>query len=442
MRIAWLTPFDSGGGIPRFSRAVVLALGAIDGVDVDLWHPRTASPLDPHRLAPKALPDSLDEATAALSGYDHVVYNLGNHTSNHAAIYDVSRRLPGVVVLHDTVMQGFFVGYADEVRRDPALYLAMMRYVYGASSEHFAAEGLGPDRSPEWWAEAARRYPLVEPCLFGATAAVTHSGDGLAPVSRRYGSLLPATVLDLPSAVVDIDAAQRDAASRADLGVPTDRVLLLVAGRLGPSKRVEVVLRAIAAEPELRDGAFLAVAGGGDAEHLAYLRRLARKLGIEPLVRFFAEPNDRIMHSLIAAADICVTLRNPSTESASAVLTEQLHFGKAVVVTRIGLYDRLPNDVVLKTDPGDETVSVSAALVALAGDPVLRASYEQAAAAWAEAHVSPHAYAERLVAFLRTLPERGAALARVDKAASELADVATVDVRARASAIAERLANG
>jgi glycosyltransferase involved in cell wall biosynthesis len=439
MRIAWLTPFDDQGGIPRYSRAVALALSAIDGVDVDVWHPRTASPLDPHGLIPRELPASAGTAVAVLRTYDTVVYNLGNHTANHAAIYDISRRLPGVVVLHDTVMQGFFVGYADTVRHDPAHYLALMRYVYGPDSERFAAEGLKPDRSADWWAQAARRYPLVEPCLFGATAVVTHSGDGLEPVTRRYGELLPATVLDLPSAA-DACAASASLASRAELGVPEDRVLLLIAGRLGPSKRAEVVVRALAGEDALRDGAFLVIAGGGDPEHLAHLRRLVRELGVEPIVRFVVDPDDRTMHGYIAAADVCVTLRNPSTESASAALTEQLQFGRAVVVTRIGLYDKLPDDVVFKTDPDDEQASVAAALVALAADPALRAAYGRAAAAWAETHASPHTYATGFLAFLGTLPESARALARVDSAAAELAGTPASELRTRASELAVRLA--
>jgi glycosyltransferase involved in cell wall biosynthesis len=445
MRIAWLTPFDNSGGIPRFSRAVVPALHAIEGVEIDLWHPATASRLDAPALTPKVLPDSLEQAVAALEAYDHVVGNLGNHTVNHAAIFDIGRRLRTVVVLHDTVMQGFFVGYANDVRHDPEHYLALMRYVYGPASERFAADGMRPDRSPEWWAQAGRRYPLVEPCLFGARATVTHSRDALDLVTARYGDLLPTAVLDLPSSVVDIEASRRDAMDREELGLPRDKVLFLVAGRLGPTKRAEVVLRALAADPVLRRDGLLVVAGGGDSDHLAFLRRVAGELGIEGEVRFVPDPDDRTMHSLLVVADVCVTLRNPSTESASAALTEQLHFGKPVVVTRIGLYDRLPDDVVLKTDPDDEEASVSAALVALAGDHELRASYGRAATAWAESHLSPRAYAAGLVAFLHSLPERGAALDRVDAAAVSLADVAVDapadDVRARASEIAGRLAS-
>lgn len=440
MRIAWLTPFDSSGGIPRFSRAVVLALDSHHGITTDLWHPLAASRLDPEGLSPKVLPSGVDEATGMLEGYDIVVYNLGNHTANHAAIYDISLRLPGVVILHETVMQAFFVGYALDMRRDPTYYLALMRYVYGPDAERFAAEGLTPDRSPDWWAQASSRFPLLEPCLFGATAAVTHSADGLDLVTERYGDLMPTAVLDLPSNVLDIVAARHGVMSRAELGLPEDSVVLLVAGRVGPSKRAEVALRAMAAEPPLRDGAFLVIAGGGDPEHMAYLRRLTRELDVDSLVRFVPDPDDPTMYSYIAAADVCVTLRNPSLESASGALMEQLQFGKAVVVTRTGLYAKLPDEVVYKTDAVDEQSSVSAALVALAGDPALRSSYARAAAAWAEEHVSPHAYAAGLLAFLRTLPERGQALARVDAAIAELAGAPADELRTRASNLAGRLA--
>ena len=162
------------------------------------------------------------------------------------------------------------------------------------------------------------------------------------------------------------------------------------------------------------------IAGGGQEDYVAHLRGLAKDLGIEQGVRFVVEPDDRKMHSLISAADIAVNLRYPSIESGSASLVEQLYFGRPTIVTRVGVYDEFPDDLLVKVDMADEAGSLRAALLSLMNDPEERARLSAAATAYAAANFSPDRYAEAIVEFVEKTGAERESLARVDAAAVEL----------------------
>ncbi len=404
MKIAWLTPLCRTSGISRYSLAVVRSLSALHDVEVDVWYPDTGDDFD----CPWARARAFDrDGHPDLASYDAVFYNLGNYVFNHAEIYEHYLRVPGFVVLHDKVMQGFFFGFANEMRHDPLYYVRLMRYVYGPEAQRFAVDGLLKGQSSAFWEKAGENYPLFEPCLFNATGVVSHSAETIALVDGRYPGLLPSLELALPHFIYDMAYAGKPLLTREELGLPADKTVLVAPGRFGSQKRLHVTLTVIAADPELRENTLLVIAGGGQEDYVAHLRGLAKDLGIEQGVRFVVEPDDRKMHSLISAADIAINLRYPSIESGSASLVEQLYFGRPTVVTRVGVYDEFPDDLLVKVDMADEAGSLRAALLSLMNDPEERARLSAAATAYAAANFSPDRYAEAIVEFVeRTGAER------------------------------------
>jgi glycosyltransferase involved in cell wall biosynthesis len=225
------------------------------------------------------------------------------------------------------------------------------------------------------------------------------------------------------------------------LGLPDDRVVVVAGGRVNATKRLEAVITAIAGDSDLRSAVLFAIVGSGDTEYLDHLRRHVRREGLMDQVRFVTDPDDRLLHSYIAGADVCVNLRNPSTESASAALVEQMHFGKPVIVSRTGVYDEMPDDVVVKTDIIGEVSSVRAALRELVFDRDSRARVASFASDYASLHNSPAAYAQHLVEFIGSLGERGGPLRLVDESAGEMYGSPVDDSYAAAvDLLAERLA--
>ena len=237
MKIAWLTPLCRTSGISRYSLAVVRSLSALHDVEVDVWYPDTGDDFE----CPWARARAFDrDGHPDLASYDAVFYNLGNYVFNHAEIYEYYLRVPGFVVLHDKVMQGFFFGFANEMRHDPLYYVRLMRYVYGPEAQRFAVDGLLKGQSSAFWEKAGESYPLFEPCLFNATGVVSHSAETIALVDGRYPGLLPSLELALPHFIYDM-AYTRQAAADARGARPSCRQDR--AGRPGPVRQPEAAAR-------------------------------------------------------------------------------------------------------------------------------------------------------------------------------------------------------
>lgn len=419
LSVAWMTPLARRSAIGRYSIAAVRALSAL--ADVDVFYPTTGDDLTCAEARSNTPIEKIGALEEDLAGYDAVFYNFGNYLDYHTAIFDCYLRVPGIAILHDKVMQGFFVSRIT--RQNPPYYLQLMDYLYGAPGRRIARDVLRSGWTTEIESLTAREFPLFEPCLFNAYAAVVHSHGAMDLIGRRYGDLLPVTAIDLPTFVYDMEYAGRALADREELGLASDEMVVVVAGRMNPTKRLDVILDAVRNDPQLRAAVRLVFVGGGDAEYLQVVRELADRSGLGDRLRLVFDPDDRDMHSYIAAADVCVNLRNPSTESASASLVEQLYFGKPVIVTRTGVYDEVPDDVVVKTNLSSEVESVREALRRLVFDDALRARVAEAADRYVQGHHSPDVYARHIVEFVESLDGRTRALRAADTAAEELRDL-------------------
>ena len=85
---------------------------------------------------------------AELSAKAISFYNIGNHAPFHAAIWEASRRAPGVMILHDSCLQHMFAGLSA-TDAGCAVYQSMMRRFYGPQGRrqrHRAAAR--PSRNP------------------------------------------------------------------------------------------------------------------------------------------------------------------------------------------------------------------------------------------------------------------------------------------------------
>ncbi len=416
LNVAWMTPLARRSAIGRYSIAAVGALSAL--ADVDVFYPATGDDLTCAGARSHTPIDRIGPLEERLGEYDAIFYNFGNYLDYHTQIFDCYLRVPGVAIMHDKVMQGFLVSRIT--RQDPPYYLQLMDYVYGAPGRRIARDVLRSGWTTEIESLTAREFPLFEPCLFNAYGAVVHSRGALDLIARRYGDLLPVTAIDLPTFVYDMEYAGQSLMSREELDLAPDATLVVVAGRMNPTKRLDVILAAVGDDPELRAAIQLVFVGGGDAEYLKIARELADRSCLGERLRLVFDPDDREMHSYIAAADVCVNLRNPSTETASASLVEQLYFGKPVIVTRTGVYDEVPDDVVLKTDVSGEVESVREALRRLVFDVALRARLAESASRYVQGHHSPDVYARRIVEFVESLDTRTRELRAADAAAEEL----------------------
>jgi len=417
MRIAWFTPLSARTGIAKYSLSAASAVSQL--ADVDVW----TTPREDDYQTDLTVSDIGGLRHAAdLTGYDHVVYNLGNNPDMHADIFDAYTRNPGVVIQHDKTMAHFMRVYYSVAHEDPSRYRDLLAYYYGAEAAAQASRqilGLGGHGGD---------LPLVEPCLWNATGVVVHSEDALAVVDR-YPGIVPVVCIDHPF-YLPIETPG-SSPGRTALGIAADDILLVSHGRIGDAKRLEQTIRALSLLPaEARDRVRFVVAGGAHPALVERALSQARALGLGDRVRITGFLPEQELQAWLGAADVFINLRYPSTESASGSLIEQLSYTAPVVVSDIGFYATFPEGTLVRTPPADEGTAIASALAPLILDGQLRRRIGDRTHEYAAQRFARETYAHRLIEFLDRVSASRARLSEVDAIGRGLLDVEPDGVRA------------
>jgi glycosyltransferase involved in cell wall biosynthesis len=297
---------------------------------------------------------------------DVALYHIGNNPDAHGWIVDVLRKRPGVVVLHDFVLHHLVSGITLG-RRNGNAYLDAMEREAGVVGR-LLAHGVMDKRIPPLWESRPEDFPLAGEVLRLATGLIAHSRY-VEERSRESGFAGPVWRIPHPAwEHAPVEPARVD-------GSP----LIGSFGNVNASKRIPQLLEAFARlrgeRPEARLLLVGAVSPGFDLD-----RRLTR-LGLtgEGIVREPYVAEERLW-SLMAACDVCVNLRSPTMGETSGSVIRQLSLGKPVVVSDMGWFSELPDDVALKVPVDDaETESLHAALELLARDEAVRRTMSAAA---------------------------------------------------------------
>jgi glycosyltransferase involved in cell wall biosynthesis len=229
-----------------------------------------------------------------------------------------------------------------------------------------------------------RRLAAMSDALIGVSTATVDDlvRLGIAPSDRFR--MIPVG-LDLePFLFASPDAGR---AFRREVGASADDVLLTFVGRLVPIKRVDLLLRAIARARQLGAPVRLAVVGDGALR--PRLERLAADFGVREHVWFAGYRADMV--AVTAAAEIAVL--SSDNEGTPVSLIEAAAAGKPAVATMVG---GVPDVVTRETGllvPRGDAEQLANGIVALTGDPALRA----AMGARARRRVAQRFSAERLV---------------------------------------------
>src|SRR5215216_3081263 len=174
------------------------------------------------------------DSWAALNAADATLYHVGNNALFHGWIWEVARRHPGIVVLHDTTLHELFAGHLLKSRHDDNAYLSAVQRCHGDA----VVEAEWLLRGEVTADTLGSALPLTELALERARGAVVHTATAFKEVARlKRCSVLQ---LDLPFV-----------AGPAPLPRQWDGVLrLVVFGYLGANRRMDAVLEAISSFPD------------------------------------------------------------------------------------------------------------------------------------------------------------------------------------------------
>ncbi len=411
MKIAWFTPFSQQSAIGRCSALIVAQLKRF--AEVDIWHPKSDS-VRPAvcRTVRIDRADHIDQDS--LKRYDLLIYNFGNHIPFHKDIFEISQRCPGLAILHDFVYHHFFAEYWLSDRKNPEAYVLTMERRYGRAGRNEAEKSIARTQPPVWETDRVTDYPLFEDIIGKMYGVVVHSDFFAKKVRDFYSG--PVAKLSLPYDISETPISR----TRADLGVPEKALLLVTIGHLNSNKLVHSVIEVLGRGHETLGDIFYAAIGPYEQTYYDRLRSLIGKFGLESKVRLTGYAPDDILNAYVSHSDVCVNLRFPSFEGASASVIEEMLHGKPVIVTNAGFCAELPGDCVLKIDPGCEERDLTKALHYLIGDGPARERLGANAKSYALEHFQAERYVRELLPFIRQVREGIPLLQLTDRLAGEL----------------------
>ena len=389
MKIGWFTPFSERSAIGRFSRDVAVVLAKSSELEVCCFDSgpthKTEVPLKRFESAARVTPADLDK-------YDVVFYNFGNHFPFHGDIYLLSQRRPGIAILHDFVMHHFFAEYHLQHQKNPAAYVETMARVYGQDGEKTARQSVsGAPRV--WETDSVVSFPLFEPVLSGSLGAIVHSELMLEEVASAFTG----PVRRIPLAY-SVDTTQ-EVLTRAALGVSPRRALFVTIGHVNPNKKIMAVLEALRRIPSAKERLEYVIVGACAPAYRKQLEAAIVDFGLTDVVRLTGEVPDRMLRSYLANADVCINLRFPAMEGASASAIEEMLYGKPLIVTNVGFYRELPDTGVVKIEPGAES-QLTQVLERLLLNPAERESMGRASRDYAERQFRADSYAAAAIEFV------------------------------------------
>src|ERR1039458_4380612 len=167
---------------------------------------------------------------------DVALYHLANNPL-HAAIYARSLETPGVVVLHDAVLNHFFLGTLDQ----PA-YIEEFVYNYGEWSRSLAAS-LWRERASSSTDRRYFDYPMLKRIAERSRAVVVHNPAAAAMVREHTAR---ARIVEIPHlfATPGLPGPAQAIRYRQTLGIEPGAFLFGLFGYLRESKRLRTVLDA------------------------------------------------------------------------------------------------------------------------------------------------------------------------------------------------------
>lgn len=265
------------------------------------------------------------------------IYNLGNNHLFHGSIWQVARRQPGAVILHDHRLHEFFDSLYRRHWQDPEGYLAQMETHYGEEGRNAAAESVRNGSTSIH--SLAERYPLTALALENSLAVLVHTREA-------YEELKPArrwvlTHAPLPfSAKLQCPGARVGPKESHTRGQP---YRLIVFGFINRNRRLDVLLEALAQLPQ-KDKFHLDIYG--EVWDPGHIRNVIKSQGLNQHVtlRGFASESD--LELALARADLAVNLRYPTMGEASISQLRIWAHSLPTLVTRIGWYGSLPENVV------------------------------------------------------------------------------------------------
>ena len=380
MKLNWFSPLPPARtGIADYTFGVLPTL--IKHAEVTLWTDQTEwnPAIESYAPVRQYQPDRID--WRELNRADLSFYHIGNNHLFHASIWQVSRRCAGIVILHDFRLHDFFESLYRGKWRDQHGYLTLMDTYYGREGLKAAIEFVNAQHAD--YDLMSQRYPLTLPALENALGALVHTQEAFEEL--RSSNRSPVVYAPLPSPV----------ASRPHSRRTTENLYrLIIFGHIGKNRRLNAVLEALSKVPG-KNRFHLDIYG--EIDDSKTLRNQIHKLDLREMVSVHGYAPEPELDQALDGASLAINLRYPTMGEASASQLRIWDHALPSLVTKVGWYGTLPDEIVGHVRPENEVADIRAHLESFVEDPTRYARMGERGYRFVKEEHDPEAYAKTIV---------------------------------------------
>jgi glycosyltransferase involved in cell wall biosynthesis len=374
-RLAYFSPLPPHrSGISDYSSELLPALSEHYDIDVVVDQSQVSDAWVTDRLPIRTV-DWFEKHAGA---FDRIIYNVGN-SPFHEYMLDLTKRWPGVVILHDLYLSSLFryLGRA----RDPGQWFRRLFDGHGLPA---VRQFPGMDEA----GTASQIYPCSLSIVDDAIGVLVHSEHAIGLARELLGPRASSSMrkINFPRHSTVASSPGRGEVRRR-LGLEGNTVLVCSFGHLADTKLdhriVEAWLHAgLADNPAYR----LIFVGDAPPDYGQLLReKIGRSSGIE----ITGHVEQSRYREYLTACDLAVQLRAGSRGETSASAFDCLANGLPLIVNSHGSMAELPDDTVLKIPDTFSPGELAAALSALLSDEERRLQLGARGLEFARAHHDP-----------------------------------------------------
>ncbi|MBK1662294.1 glycosyltransferase family 4 protein, partial [Paracraurococcus ruber] len=339
----------------------------------------------------------VDPALAHRGAGPRALHQLGNNPG-HGFVLRALRRVPGVVTLHDPGLLHLYGTMGEDAGTIRAGMAASLPGLSAIFARHWREERVQT-------AADHLLFDLAGETLARARAVVVHSRYARNRLRLVHGPAATAHVEVIPHFVPPVLMPDRQAA-RARLGIAPGDFLVVTSGFATAAKRFDWLLAALDHACEAGADLRWIHAGAERPEEYDLARAIVERPALRGRAAVTGYLEEAALDDHIAAADVLVNLRFPSTGESSGSLARAFAAGTCCIVSDTAAYAELPRDAVLHL-PLTETVPLlSRVLRALAAAPDRAAAIGARGRAHALAEMGLEAVAGRYAAVIEASLDR------------------------------------
>ena len=299
------------------------------------WH----APAKGSRTGVADYAETLGAALGRIDADVHV-YHIGNNKLHHD-IYLQALRTPGIVVLHDAVLQHFMLGTCSREE-----YLAEWIHNYGVWRTHLGEE-LWDERAKSAVDPRYFQFPMLRRIVEASRAVIVHN-PGAAGMARAHGAQRVFTIPHFYQPQTQPGASD-GIAFRQRFGIDPAATLFGIFGYLRETKRVPACIAAFRKLNAVEPRTALLLAGDAVSRDLA---RLLETEAVHPHIYRAPHLSERDLGAAISAVNCCLNLRYPAAGETSGIAIRLMGAGRPVIGTDNEENSAIPETAMLRVRPG------------------------------------------------------------------------------------------